>query len=193
MIKKIATLACIAAISGNVAAQDYSWLNDLLCGSTCGTNTTIATSTTTQEQLPSYSSSTSILKIPALTVDGVKYRNIEVRLREFDVLRADQDTNSTKLETWYGDWQAQFTGSDSGTCNFTVRESTTTSARISGVCNSNGFGTSFAVAGYVQESGSFTAGSTTNGASFVGTFSATTAEGTWSVFGGGGEFAASKR
>ena len=80
-------------------------------------------------------------------------------------------------------WKGTFSGTDSGSCQITFAPQTTgsTTAPLTGTCTSNtpGF-TNATLNGYIPSSGTWTIGTASTGAVFVGTFLRNgTASGTW--------------
>ncbi len=92
-----------------------------------------------------------------------------------------------------GTWTSTYSGSDTGGCPAIVIDS---SGNLSGNCTSTGLGGVFSVSGSVTSSGtaSFTAsGLTTSGASFSGSFTATSGAGSWTGSGISGQWTATKQ
>lgn len=80
---------------------------------------------------------------------------------------------------YIGTWGAAYAGGDTGSCTSVSIDAT---GYILGSCTSTGLGGSFTVSGRVSSTGvaSFTAsGGSSSGASFSGSFTATSASGTW--------------
>jgi len=91
---------------------------------------------------------------------------------------SSDDDNGNQASEFQGSWNGTYSGDqDNETWIMTVDENGT----ITGTSISNVFNETFDVNGNVQGSGNLnaTVGTATSGATFVGTFNATTASGTW--------------
>ena len=86
------------------------------------------------------------------------------------------------LDNWYGDWTANYSGGDSGTCSITISPSTATQATLSGKCISD-FDPQLQnlVSGQVTLDGAMTltAGTTSTGSRFSGVLQGATGSGQW--------------
>lgn len=88
-------------------------------------------------------------------------------------------TISDAASAYAGVWTASYTGGDTGDCASVYIDA---NGRVNGWCLSSGVGGTFLVTGTVNATGvaSFSAtGSTSSGASFTGSFTATAGSGTW--------------
>jgi len=96
----------------------------------------------------------------------------------FSCSNDDDNNNGNTTSDFQGNWSGTFTGDeDNGTWSGTVNEN----RELSGTVTSDVFSVTWDANGTIQENGNvnITAGTATSGATFIGTFNATTASGTW--------------
>ncbi len=111
------------------------------------------------------------------------------------VLHITPPATQAAASPYAGTWNATYDGGDTGSCPSLTID---VGGHISGSCTSTGMGGYYTIAGTVDPNGttSFTAyGSSSSGAVFSGTFTATSASGTWTLSSDGltGAWRATKR
>jgi hypothetical protein len=97
------------------------------------------------------------------------------------------------VNSYQGNWSANFTGSDSGNCANIVIDS---AGQVTGSCTSTLLGgASFGISGTVTSSGAaqFAAGGAATGATFKGTLTASSGSGTWANTGTSGTWTINKK